>query len=140
MPSWEAKPPRTYSIVTGFFPEVSPKQSWADDPRPLLVCGTAKDPETNIYFCRIAYGTSKISKAREDDLVIGNISILNQLGLKNPTRFVTYAGGQMVIMPWTAEFFRPWSGYSTPILGCLPDDVQRHVGFILASLDDLPQF
>ena len=94
-----------------------------------------------MVFCRIAYGTSKkLDKAHKDDLVIGNMSNLDQLGLKKPTRFVINSGSQMVIMPWTEEFFKPWTGYSTPILSSLPEDMQRYVGSVLSQLSDLPEF
>jgi hypothetical protein len=141
MASWEKFPPPLYSIVTGFFPEVSPKQSWATDPRPLLVCGTARDDETGIYFCRIAYGTSsRHDRAHADDLYIANMSLLNQLNLKRPTRFVISVGAQMAILPWTREFFQPWTSYPTPILSHIPEDMEKYVGYTLTELSDLPQF
>ena len=141
MAEWERVPPRVYSVVTGFFPETSPKESWETDPRPLLVCGTAQDPDTNQYFCRVAYGTSKhLDRSHTDDLVVGNLSMLNLLCLKKPTRFVIYSGLQMVIMPWTERFFRPWTGNTSPVLSRLPEDMQRHVGYVLGSLDNLPRF
>lgn len=137
---WESRPPYTYDIVTGFFPETSPKETWATNPRPLLVCGRAQDPDTGMYFCRVAYGTTKIDKARDADLVIGNMSMLDTLGLKYPTCFVIHSGRQMVILPWTEEFFRPWSTYSTPTISTLPEEMQGYVGHVLSSLTDLPQF
>ena len=129
-----------YSIVTGFFPETSPKETWATNPRPLLVCGTAKDETSGTIFCRIAYGTSNLSWQREEDLVIGNLSMLDRLGLKTPTKFVLYSGKQILIMPWTQEFFQPWSTYKSPVLSVLPDDMQRWVGHTLVKLRDLPEF
>jgi hypothetical protein len=141
MPGWERTTPAIYSIVTGFFPEASPKDTWATNPRPLLVCGTAKDSASGTIFCRIAYGTTKnLDKAHRDDLVIGNLAVLDKLNLKHPTRFVIFSGRQMVIMPWTSEFFRPWSNQKTPILARLPEDIQRYVGAFLAALPDLPSF
>ncbi len=107
----------------------------------MLVCGTAEDPESGMYFCRVAYGTTMyLEKRKPDDLVVGNMSMLDALGLKYPTRFVTHSGRHMAIMPWTSEFFRPWSGKSSPVLSYLPDDMQKFVGRILSELDDLPQF
>lgn len=142
MATWEGTPPERYSVVTGFFPETSPKETWATNPRPLLVCGTAQHPETKEFFCRIAYGTKNLNEGRahRDDLVIANLSILNQLGLKHPTRFVIGRGSDMLILPWTSEFFQPWTGCATPVLSQLPDNIQRHVGHVLASLLDLPKF
>ena len=140
-PAWERNPPLIYNLVTGFFPEASPKETWATNPRPLLVCGVAQDKDTKTYFCRVAYGTTQnLQKAHQEDLVVGNITRLNQLGLKRPTRFVLNTGRQMAILPWTVEFFRPWSGYKTPILGYLPEDIQRIVGSDLSALTDMPQF
>lgn len=138
---WERHSPRLYSIVTGFFPEASPKETWATDPRPLLVCGVAQDNDSKTFFCRVAYGTTQhIDKAHENDLVIGNMSMLNTLGLKRTTRFVIHSGKQMAILPWTSEFFSPWSGYTSPFLSCLPEDVQKVVGYDLSQLPDLPSF
>lgn len=140
-PKWEYNHPCMYSVVTGFFPEASPKETWATDPRPLLVCGVAQDPQSKTYFCRVAYGTTKqIDKAKGADLVIGNISLMNQLGLKKCTRFVMHSGKQMAILPWTEEFFRPWTTYKTPVLSVLPKDIQRIVGYDLSLLEDLPKF
>lgn len=130
-----------YDVVTGFFPEASPKETWATNPRPLLVCGVAQDPTDKTYFCRIAYGTSKnVNETGNGDLVVGNLSLLNQLNLKTPTKFVLHSGQQMVILPWTPEFFQPWTGYATPTISTLPQDMQRIVGFDLSGLDDLPEF
>lgn len=140
-PDWVRRPPYTFDIVTGFFPETSPKETWATNPRPLLICGRAQDPESGMIFCRIAYGTTKqIEKAHDSDLVIGNMSLLDSLGLKHTTRFVINSGSQMVIMPWTDEFFRPWSGKDSPVLSSLPIEMQRHVGAILSEAENLPEF
>ena len=140
MPNWERTAPAIYSIVTGFFPEAQPKDTWATNPRPLLVCGTAKDPANGTIFCRVAYCTTNLDRAHPDDLIIGNLAILDQLNLKYPTRFVIYSGRQMVIMPWTDEFFRPWKNQRTPVLSRLPEDMQRYIGAGLAALPDLPSF
>lgn len=141
MASWETSPPHIYDIVTGFFPETSPKETWATNPRPLLVCGVARDTVSKVYFCRIAYGTSKnVNETGNGDLVVGNLSLLNQLKLKTPTKFVLHSGQQMVILPWLPEFFQPWTGCPTPILSTLPVDMQKVVGYDLSALNDLPKF
>lgn len=142
MSSWESSPPPVFGVVTGFFPETSPKETWATNPRPLLVLGVRQSVDSGEYHCRVAYGTSKTNSrhAHEDDLVVANISLMDQLGLKSPTRFVISSGREMVIMPWTEEFFRPWSGKSSPFLSRLPADMQRYVAFVVGELDDLPQF
>lgn len=140
MPSWERSAPAIYSVVTGFFPETSPKETWAANPRPLLVCGTARDPQTGLFFCRIAYGTKNLARRHPDDLTIGNLTILRALNLKVPTRFVISSGRQMIVMPWNQEHFRPWSGQKTPVLSRLPEDMQRYVGSVLVALPDLPAF
>lgn len=138
---WESTAPRTYCIVTGFFPETQPKDTWATNPRPLLVCGTFKHSDTGMIFCRIAYGTTqKVNRGHVDDLVIGNVSMLDQLRLKKATRFVLNPGRQLVIMPWTNEFFRPWSDVKTPVRSILPEEMQRFVGEVLVRLPDLPKF
>lgn len=130
-----------YNIVTGFFPEAKPKATWETNPRPLLVCGVARDDQTRMIFCRVAYGSSKnLDRARDTDLVIGNMSFLNTLGLKYPTRFAIHSGAQMAILPWISEFFHPWTGYRTPVLSRLDDDMQRVVGYTLSQLTDLPAF
>jgi len=141
VPDWEREPPRLYDIVTGFFPETTPKGTWATDPRPLLVCGRAYSDVLGINVCRVAYGTTQqIEKAHDNDIVVGNLSLLDQLGLKHTTRFVINSGKHMVVMPWTAEFFRPWRGKKTPILSHLPDDMQKYVGYTLGTLNDLPPY
>lgn len=105
------------------------------------MCGRAQDPDTGMIFCRIAYGTTKhLDKAHDDDLVIGNMSMLDDLGLKYPTRFVIHTGRQMMVLPWIDEIFRPWSGKDTPVLSTLPIDMQRYVGSVLADLNDLPDY
>lgn len=141
MPKWESNCPRIYNIATGFFPEASPKETWATNPRPLLVCGVAKDPVTGMYFCRVAYGTTRnLNRAHDNDLVIGNLSLLNQLSLKKPTRFVISSGAQMAILPWKEGYFQPWSDRDTPTRSRLTEDMQHFVGHVLANLDDLPKF
>lgn len=141
MTVWETSPPAIYDVVTGFFPETSPKETWETNPRPLLVCGVAQDPEDGQYFCRIAYGTSQNTSGYSgSDLVIANLSVLNALKLKRPTKFVIHSGMQMVILPWCEEFFQPWTGYPTPILSSLPEEMRRYVGHSLSLLTDLPQF
>ena len=141
MAEWERSPPRIYNVVTGFFPETSPKETWATDPRPLLICGTGQNPDTGMYLCRVAYGTSvKLDRSHSNDLVVSNLSLLNLLCLKKPTRFVISSGKHMVILPWTEEYFRPWTGNRSPVLSRLPDDMQHYVGYILGKLTNLPQF
>lgn len=141
MADWLNHPPQLYSIVTGFFPEVRPKEIWSSNPRPLLVCGRGLDEATKTYFCRIAYGTTqKLDNAHSSDLVIANLGILNQLNLKLPTKFVIHSGRQMVILPWNEQHFQPWTGFSSPVLSVLPTDMQRYVGYTLAELNDLPDF
>ncbi len=86
-----------------------------------------------MHFCRIAYGTSQAVKPwLEPTLAIGNFSMLNALHLKTPTTFVL-KGSNMIILPWTQEFFRPWRGQKSPYLSILPADMQRYVGAILAE-------
>ena len=70
------------------------------NPRSLLVCGTAIDDEMGMVFCRVAYGTTKLNgNAEPNDLVIGNLAVLDLLRLKHPTRFVFSSDSQMVILP-----------------------------------------
>ena len=141
MAAWERHAPQMFSIVTGFFPETSPKRTWATNPRPLLVCGIAKSTENGMIFCRVAYGTTKkLDKAASNDLVIANLSMLDELCLKNPTRFVINSGRHMAIMPWIEDRFQPWSGKPTPVLSRLPEEVRRFVSHTLGTLNDLPKF
>lgn len=46
----------------------------------------------------------------------------------------------MVIMPWTEEFFRPWTGYRSPFLCVLPDEMQKYLGYLFSEMENLPQF
>jgi len=81
-----------------------------------------------------------LDKAKPSDLVIGNLGILNALNLKHPTRFVINSGTQMVILPWIERHFQPWTGFRSPVISVLPENMQRHVGFVLARLSDLPTY
>lgn len=139
--SWQKNPPQLYNIVTGFFPETAPKETWEVNPRPLLVCGVATDQQDGTHYIRVAYGTTKhLDRAKKGDLIIGNMSMLNQMCLKTPTRFVIYSGRAMVILPWTDEFFKPWTNFRTPILSKLPHEMARFVAGTLGPLTDLPKF
>lgn len=138
MPDWTSKPPRIYDIVTGFFPEAQPKDSWADNPRPLLVTGVFRNKSTLELWVRVAYGTGEVGNVRGVCLNIGNLSHLDNLRLAKPTAFVLTPGSQHAILPWTKEFFCPWRHFSTPVISSLPPEMREYVKGKLAYRDDLP--
>lgn len=131
---WEQSRPNYFDIVTGFFPEVSPGVG-GPKCRPLLVTGVAKDTNTGLFWCRVAYATTKnIGHAHPDDLVIGTMSILNELGLKYQSRFCLHPPESQVWLPWTSRHFAPWSGRNTPVLSTLPNELQRDRAAYLSSV------
>lgn len=134
--------PPLFSIVTGFFPEHSPKDpAKGPEHRPLLVCGVRQDPTTSIIFLRIAYGTKQHpTRLRAGDVCVANITEMNGLGLIHPTKFVTHSGANMLIMPYIDEFFRPWRGRTSPVLGMLPPAQCEDLRWHLARATDLPRF
>lgn len=138
MPDWIAAPPKNFDIVTGFFPEARPKPNWADNPRPLLVVGVFRGKSSGDVMVRVAYGTSQIEKIRYPNLVIGNLSHLNDLNLPRPTAFVICPGEQWAILPWSEERFAPWSQFSTPIISRLPAEMQEHVTTVMRGLSNVP--
>jgi hypothetical protein len=132
-PDWVSRPPQAFSIVTGFFPETKPK---GDAPacRPLLVTQVLRSRRTGEVALRVAYGTSrtKFPQRANIDLIVQNLSDLDECGLQTATRFVV-APDTQIIRPWTPEFFCPWGGSPSPRRGHLPVDLQREYAWLMAN-------
>lgn len=114
---WSLIPPKELYIVTGFYPEKNPKEGGPAH-RPLLVLDTHLNIGSGAKFvCLVTYGTKNINSSYggRNDIIINNLSYMNKIGLKYPTRFMmsevfhTY-------MPWISPYFEPWINYETPML------------------------
>jgi hypothetical protein len=117
---WTLIPPKPLYIVTGYYPEANPKEE-TPPCRPLLVLAVQENTGSGAKFvCTITYGTKNIRTqyATPNDVIIQNVSEMNKLGLKTPTRFII-SDEFIVEMEWREPFFEPWSGKSTPILSDL---------------------
>lgn len=132
-PDWVGRWPSAYSIVTGYFPETKPREG-GPVCRPLLVTQILRNKSTGAIALRIAYGTSKIRfpEKANADLIIQNLSDLDDCGLKSPTRFVINPN-QQIIRPWTTEFFAPWGGSGTPRRGQLPTHLQKEYAWLMTQ-------
>ena len=140
MHDWTRSHPRIYDIVTGFFPEARPKASWAENPRPMLVTGVFRGRTSGEIRLRVAYGTSQVEKIRWPNLNVGNLSNLNDMNLARPTAFVIHPASQMELLRWSDQHFACWSGFSTPIIGRLPPEMQDHVAKVmLSNAAEVPQ-
>jgi len=135
--AWEKFPPSAFDVVTGYFPEKKPRKG-GPMCRPLLVLTVRENKDRGLFACRVAYGTSnvKASSRRYSDLVIQNLSCMNQMGLKNPTRFVLHPKSNLIWLPWTEKYFCTWSGMSGPRIGSTPINVQKDAAWILAVSEE----
>jgi hypothetical protein len=132
-PDWLRRWPEAFAIVTGFFPETKPREGGAMC-RPLLVTQVKRRKSDGSIFLRIAYGTSQVRfpEKANTDLIVQNVSDLDECGLMTPTRFVIEPA-QQVIRSWDEEHFKPWGGSSTPRRGRLPDHLQHEYAFLMAQ-------
>lgn len=131
---WETNPPSAFDIVTGYFPEANPRPEGAVN-RPLLILRTATDKQTGDIACKVAYGTKNLKTLTRgaEDFIVSNISLMNQLGLKYPTRFVLHPESNRMWMPWKRPHFEPWSGYDSPVIGSMDEDSAKEIVWRLAS-------
>ena len=116
--NWTDSPPSSFDIVTAYFPEEKPKGELRL--RPCLVLDVLKGETSGKIALRIAYGTKnlKIQQRKGIDIIIQNHGHLSEIGLPMATRF-NLDSENIVILPWTDEFFGCWSGYSQPQIGRL---------------------
>lgn len=133
MPEWVKVPPQAYSIVTGFFPEIKPKDG-SPDCRPLLVTQVLQSRTTGATAVRVCYGTTKLRfpQRANIDLIVQNSSDLDACGLLRPTRFIIDPS-QQVILRWGETHFQPWTGYGHPRRGMLPLDLQKEYAWLMAQ-------
>lgn len=138
---WTQNAPPLFAIVTGYFPESYPNPARGPKCRPMLVLGSIRHRATGEIACRVAYGTTQnITRGHPRDAIVANLGDMNAAGLQHPTRFVTAQGAAMAILPWNAQFFRPWTGHKSPVLGLLPASEQALLRDHLTWLSDLPNF
>lgn len=130
-PDWVARWPEAFAIVTGFIKERKPKGG-VSACRPLLVTQVLRSRVDGSIALRVAHGTSKTKfpERANIDLIIQNISDLDECGLMTPTRFVVDPQDQF-ILKWNADNFRPWGGCSTPRRGRLPESLQREYAWLM---------
>lgn len=117
-PDWINQQPSAFDIVAGYFPESKPKGDLRL--RPCLVLNVLKGTSSGSIACKVAFGTKnlKIVQRKNRDLIIQNSTHLNEIGLPLATRF-DLDERNLVILPWTEEFFGCWTGYKHPKIGAL---------------------
>jgi hypothetical protein len=89
--------------------------------------------DSGAIACRIAYGTKnlKFVQRKNLDLIVQNAADLNAMGLSMATRF-DLDDTNIVLLPWTEEFFGCWSGNTHPKIGSLPESYVRDYAFVMA--------
>ena len=129
--NWTLSPPNLFDIVTGYYPESKPR---AGTPalRPCLVTHVYQDTETGAYACEIVFGTKnlKIMKRKDKDLIIQNLSDMREVGLYVATRF-DLDNSKRVVLEWSEQNFKPWTGYRTPRTGRLTEDYQKEYAWLM---------
>jgi hypothetical protein len=100
----------------------------------LLVTQVLRGRQTGRIAVRVAYGTSvlRFPEKQSSDLIIQNISDMDECGLQRPTRFVL-APDQQELLIWDATNFAPWGGSGSPRRGRLPLDLQKDYVWIMAT-------
>lgn len=130
--------PAPASIVWCHFPEVEALGKPGPKPRPALVFKAryADDPPADKFLVLVAYGTSQLKTAvRDRDFTIANAATLDILRLPQATRFDL---DRMLWLPWARPFFCPRKiedKWSTPTVSVLPGELQRMLGWTMASRD-----
>jgi hypothetical protein len=88
------------------------------------------------FLVQIAYGTSNLKlDKRPLDFTIGNAATLAILRLPQATRFDL---DNILWLPWARPYFEPRNPkdrYSTPTMSVLPESVQQHLRWTLATRD-----
>jgi hypothetical protein len=130
--NWPGVPPASYDIVACYYPESEPQPDGSDKLRPALVLNVFKDKAGGGWFIEVAYGTSnlKFTQRSHLDLIIQNASDLRDMGLAKATRF-NLNKGDVVVLPWTPEFFGCWSDMDSPYIGTLTEDYLKDLAWLL---------
>ncbi|MDQ0423388.1 hypothetical protein J2045_004440 [Peteryoungia aggregata LMG 23059] len=128
---WASQPPSAFDIVTAYFPETNPKGELRL--RPCLILDVLQDEETAEYGCRISFGTKnlKILQRQSIDIIVQNSLHLDEMGLPYATRFDLDAKN-IVVLPWSSEFFGCWRGFPSPRIGFLLETYRRDYAYIMA--------
>lgn len=128
-PSWVSLPPSVGNIVTCLYPN-DPKGRL----RPALVLGVAKGSQGD-YAVHIAFGTKTLKKdTRGDiDLIIEFDADIAKCGIAIPTRFDLE---NTVAIQWGPPEFDCWTGRLSPIIGCLPKNLQIECGWKLYEIEN----
>ena len=81
-----------------------------------------------MFACEVAFGTKnlKLMQREQLDLVIQNASHIRQFGLERATRFDL---DLIIALPWTAEFFGCWRGYTSPVIGSLTSEYIKEYAY-----------
>jgi len=131
-PKWQAWPPAAYDIVATYFPERDPEPDGSPKLRPALVLNVFVDEESSLHFCEVAYGTTNLKFPQRGhlDLMIQNAADMRDIGLHRATRF-DLDKENVLILPWTNEFFDCWDGMDTPYMGSLTEDYLKALAWVL---------
>lgn len=126
-----------FDVVRGHFPQA--QATPGKGPRPILVTGVFVRDD-GLFAIRAAYGTKEVAKAQRkfQCLVIGNSSLLDQLGLELTTAFVLGPGSQQLLLGWEPPRFVCYKGRTSPVTGHLPPDLESVARDIVQHLPDIP--
>jgi hypothetical protein len=129
---WESQCPSAFDIVAAYFPETKPKGALRL--RPCLILDVFQDEDSGEFACRIAFGTKniKVTQRQGRDIIIQNSHHLDEMGLPFATRF-DLDDHNIVVLPWTSEFFGCWRRYHSPKIGFLLETYQKDYAFIMAK-------
>jgi hypothetical protein len=130
IPRWIETPPSAFDIVTCYYPARNPKPGERPKLRPALVLNVYRGKTNGGFACQVAYGTSHLkTTARQHlDLIIQNAADLSMLGLPMATRFDL---DLKVTLPWIAEFFGVWRGYTSPRISALNHDYIKEYAYCM---------
>lgn len=128
-PDWLSQPPAAFDIVAAYYPETRPKGELML--RPCLVLDVLRSKKGGDFACRVAFGTKNLKfHRRHVDLIIQNAADLNTIGLPMATRF-DLDQKNLIILPWTEEFFGCWRGYSHPRIGKLTEAYVKEYAYLM---------
>lgn len=129
-PGWLAQPPSAFDIVAARYPETKPKAELRL--RPCLVLDVLRGKKSGDIACCVTYGTKnlKLVQRKHLDLIIQNAADLSEIGLAMATRF-DLDERNVVILPWSDEFFGCWTGYPHPKIGALTEDYVKEYAYLM---------
>lgn len=113
-------------------PEKEPEPDGSPKLRPALILNVFMDEETGQYYCEVAYGTTNLKFPQRGhlDLIVQNAADLRDIGLHRATRF-DMDKENVVILPWSREFFDCWDGMDTPYIGSLTEEYLKILAWVL---------